>query len=528
MKRGFIIISGIAVLFTSCSKSFTSIPYYGLQTVENTKVFQTTDGCVNYVTGCYAAINQNDWWQTAWRRLQLETATDNGWMGNLSGFSNAASYRAVGSLEGISATADDVTNIWYWWYLGIERCNFGIGYISKSSIDPALKTRLIAEMRFLRGFFYMDLVKNYGAIPLYDENTTQAQLPLARSPLSKVWDFITADFQYAADNLPQRKNYPTPQDMARASKGAALAYLAYANLWAERFDKAEGAAGQLIGLNEYQLEANYRDIFKTNHYNGVESIFEIGGNNQIGNVNSVVAGSAKDGGWGWHVPSSNLEQAFLNEGDSIRRVNTIMANGKPVAGDPAVPSWNGNPAGNTSARNWRKYYVPLAERSPANSAYTTRFQPKPYILMRLANVILINAEASARQSKNAQALTALNQVRARAGLAPKTGLSGDALIDAIILERRLELSGEYVANRWDDLHRVKKNGVTLMSTLFGPNGTYVQWLQTNTDPYESRANIAEVTINKGKLFRPGINDLFPIPQQEIQTSGGVVKQNPGY
>jgi len=148
--------------------------------------------------------------------------------------------------------------------------------------------------------------------------------------------------------------------------------------------------------------------------------------------------------------------------------------------------------------------------------------------MRLADVLLIYAEASARDGKDAQALTALNQVRARVQLAPKTGLTGQPLIDAIILEKRLEFAGEYSDVRWDDLHRVKVNGVTLMSTLFGPSGTYTQWLQTNTDPYESRTNIAEITANKGKLYIPGTNDLFPIPQQEIQSGGGKITQNPGY
>jgi hypothetical protein len=521
------LVSG-TVLLSSCKKSFTDIPYYGLQTVQNTGVFQTAAGSVNYVTGCYSVINENDWWQTMWLRLNFETATDNGWLGNLSGFSNAASYRAIGSLESITPTAGDVVNLYQFSYLGIGQCNFGISNLATSNIDASLKTRLVAEMRFLRGFFYMDLAKNFGGVPLYTENTKQSEIPLPRATADQVWAFINADLEYAAANLPQRKDYTTPEDKARASKGAALAYLSYANLWSGHYDSSVMAAKALLALNEYQLEPNYGDIYKTAQYNGQESIFEIGANNLIGNVNSVVAGSGADGGWGWHVPSSNLEDAFLNENDSIRRVNTISKDGQPVAGDPAVTSWNGRPTGNTSGRNWRKYYIPLAERSPANQGYNNRWQPKPYIFMRLANVMLIYAEAAARTGDETTAESMLNAVRARVNLAPKNGLSGDALISAIILEKRLELSGEYADVRWDDLHRVKFNGTTMMSSLFGPNGTYVQWLQTNTDPYDSRTNIAEVTANKGKLFKPGTNDLFPIPQQEIQAAGGVIKQNPGY
>jgi hypothetical protein len=374
----------------------------------------------------------------------------------------------------------------------------------------------------------MDLAKNYGGVPLYNEKTTTADIPLSRSTLDQTWAFINADFEFAEANLPQRKDYTTTSDMARASKGAAMAYLAYANLWSGHYDSTVMAASALLALNEYHLEPSYGDIFKTAYYNGQESIFEIGANNLIGNVAPVIAGSGKDGGWGWHVPSSNLEDAFLNEGDSIRRVNTINKDGQPVAGDAAVTSWNGNASGNTSGRNWRKYYIPLAERSPANQGYTSRWQPKPYIFMRLANVMLIYAEAAARNGDATTATTLLNEVRARVNLAPKTGLSGDALVTAIILEKRLELAGEYADVRWDDLHRVKVNGTTLMSSMFGPNGTYVAWLQTNTDPYDGRTNTAEVTQNKGKLYIPGTNDLFPIPLVEIEAGNGKITQNPGY
>ena len=142
------LFSGVFIL-SSCKKSFTDIPYYGLQTVQNTGVFQTSAGCINYVTGCYSVINENDWWQTMWYRLNLETATDNGWLGNLGGFSNAASYRAVGSLESITPTAGDVVNLYQFSYLGIGQCNFGIANLATSTIDAQLKTRLTAEMRVL-------------------------------------------------------------------------------------------------------------------------------------------------------------------------------------------------------------------------------------------------------------------------------------------------------------------------------------------------------------------------------------------
>jgi hypothetical protein len=526
----------LLIVIAGCKKTFTDLPLNGVETFDNRKVFETKDGIVSFVYGCYFTINYDDWWQTQWMRAMLETATDNSVLANLAQWGNASGYKPLAYFEGLNGDNGDVSGFWERNYRGVNRCNFGLANIRNAPagvLDDALKTRLMAELRFLRAYFYMDLVKNFGDVVLNDENTVLNNTPRPRTDKAKVWDFIIADLSAAAQTLPQRKDYATPEDKGRASKGSALAYMAYAYLWREDWSNAEKTAKQLIDLNEYSLEQNYRNIYKPRKYNGQESIFEVGSNDDRGSVMSVVAGASRsDGGWGWHQPSSNLDQAFVNEGDSIRRVATVIRHGESAAevADPTIPAtgYDAVPSQNTSGRTFRKFYIPRNERNPANQAYGPRWQPMPYIFMRYAHVLLMYAEALAQQQKTTEAMNALNAVRARVSLLPKTGLSGEALMDAIVNERRLEFAGEFNNTRWDDIRRIKKNGKPLIDLILGPTGTFIQYNATSTDIYESRPGIQEPIKDKGKLFRAGVNELLPIPTVEIQSSNGVVKQNPGY
>lgn len=529
-----LIVLSVLIFSAGCGKDFTDIPLNGVETFENRKVFETVDGINNYVFGCYGSINYENWGPTQWMRAEMETATDNAFLADLAQWGNASAYMGLVYFTGMNGDNSEITNFWTTYYRSINRCNYGIANIKNSTvIDDATKNRLIAELRFLRSFFYMDLVKNFGDIPLNDENTVLDNAPRPRTPKVQVWDFIINDLKFSAQTLPQRKNYTTAIDKGRASKGAALAYLSYAYLWTEDWLNAELAAKQFLELNEYSFEPVFRNIYRANYYNGMESIFEVGATNSRGNVLCIVAGASRaDGGWGWCEPSSNLEKAYKDENDNVRRLATIITHGESAAevGDPTIPAsgFDTKPSENTTGRCFRKYYIPRNQRSPANVAYSTRFQPMPNIFMRYSHVLLNYAEALARQNKNLEALTELNKVRSRVLLPDKSGLSGEALLDVIVRERRLEFAGEFNNTYWDDLHRFKKNGKSLMAHILGPNGTFVQYNATSNDLYESRAGLAEPVKDKGKAFQAGTHELFPIPTLEIQRGNGIVTQNPGY
>jgi hypothetical protein len=220
--------------------------------------------------------------------------------------------------------------------------------------------------------------------------------------------------------------------------------------------------------------------------------------------------SRADGGWGFNTPSSNLEQAF---GNDPRRQWTIIKQGDNVGPKTAnfdYSNYDTKVSENESGRISRKMFLPLADR-PANEQ---NHAPLNRIEMRLADLLLIHAEASNKLGQDAKALTSLNLVRARANrLSPGTVLprtsSGTQLLNDIWLERRLELAME--GHRYYDLVRQKR----LVDVMTAFNKAQL----ISTDPYD-KGKVKDQISEK--------NNLFPIPTPQIQLSGGNVTQNPGY
>jgi len=230
-------------------------------------------------------------------------------------------------------------------------------------------------------------------------------------------------------------------------------------------------------------------------------------------------------GWGWCVPTSNLEQAYLSEGDDIRRLSTICRMGEAVYGDDENTDYQFSLNQNKSGRVWRKFYVPLAMRRQL----TTEDQhvPLPYIFMRLAEMYLTRAEAAFFLNRPNDALTDINVVRDRVDLPAKTGLSGNDLLYAIWKERRLELANEGM--RLYDLRREidPVANKPMIDLVMGPNGSFVKYnLEESTDEWE--LSHPEERQDKGTMFIEGRHELWPIPQSEIDRSNGLLSQNPGY
>jgi hypothetical protein len=147
-------------------------------------------------------------------------------------------------------------------------------------------------------------------------------------------------------------------------------------------------------------------------------------------------------------------------------------------------------------------------------------------LIRLAEMYLTRAEANYHLGDAPGAMADINIVRARVELEPKTGLAGPNLLKQIYKERRLELAFEGL--RLYDIRREKdpSTGRAVIESLMGPSGTFVQYNLSSVDPYET-TNLREPQ-DKGINFNAAKNLLWPIPQLEIDLSGGIITQNPGY
>jgi len=492
----------------SCS-NFLDLPPQGQQTTDN--YYTNADECKAAVMGCYALADQSDWWQIDRTRMFGDAGSDDAWKGN----AIAGDQREFGDFARFFWLPNNewFDNRYTHIYQSIGNCNAALVGIAKAPIDPTLQQQLIGELKFIRAYNYFELVKGYGGVPLVLTPVSPAEaVALKRATAAECYAQIIKDFQEAAAALPE-KNARASADKGRATKGAANAYLAKAYLFTEQWALAQTAAETVINSNQYSL-GDFDKVWSVSNPNGVESIFELNYNaNQtfnLGTALTVVMRSRADGGWGFNTPSSNLEQAF---GNDPRRQWTIIKQGDNVGPKTAsfdYSNYDTKPAENESGRISRKMFLPLADR-PANEQ---NHAPLNRIELRYADLLLIHAEASNKLGQDAKALTSLNLVRARANrLSPGTVLprtsSGTQLLSDIWLERRLELAME--GHRYYDLVRQKR----LVDVMTAFNKAQL----TSTDPYD-KGKVKDQISEK--------NNLFPIPTNQIQLSGGNITQNPGY
>ncbi|MCA8829569.1 RagB/SusD family nutrient uptake outer membrane protein [Hymenobacter pini] len=499
----------LGLALQSCEDFLTQLPN-GQQTTAN--FYTNADECKAAVMGCYALTDQDDWWKIDRTRMFGDAGSDDAWKGN----SIAGDQREFGDFSRFFWLPNNewFDNRYTFIFQAIGNCNAALVGVEKAPIDATLKQQLLGELKFLRAYNYFELVKGYGGVPLVLTPVSPSQaLTIQRSSTADCYAQIIKDLQDAAAALPEKAARPS-SEKGRATKGAANAYLAKAYLFTEQWSLSQQAAELVINSGQYNLNDEFSYVWNVNNHNGNESIFELNYNaNQtfnLGTALTVVMRSRADNGWGFNTPTSNLEQAF---GNDPRRKWTIIKEGDNVGPKTAsfdYSKYDTKPSENESGRISRKMFVPLADR-PANER---EHSPLNRIEMRYPDLLLIHAEASQRLGQDSKALTSLNLVRARANrLEPGTVLprtsSGSQLLADIWLERRLELAME--GHRYYDLVRQKR----LVQVMQAFNASQ----RTNTDQYDG-GKVKDQISEK--------NNLFPIPTPQIQLSGGVVTQNPGY
>lgn len=402
----------------------------------------------------------------------------------------------------ITTTQDGLDRWWATLYQGIKWANVVIEKVPEIEMDTVLRTRYIAEARFLRGMFYFDLVRAWGGVPLVA--TSVVPLHMQRSSEEDVYNLIVSDLKFAEAHLKYKSEYQA-SDQGRATIGAADALLARLYLFRSDFVNAETYAMKVILSDEYSLEPDFLDANGVNGNNGVESVFEVGalnvedfngGGAQYANTMGVRG--TPNRGWGFGRPSVELRKSF--EPGDPRLKGTIIdlgdtLDGIKIIGDQDAandPNYIMNDAGDTiniQCYN-RKVWTPGTDTRTQWSHHRR--------IIRYADVLLMAAEALNENNKPAEALTYLNDVRKRARGANNSILPDisttdkNQLRDKILDERRHELAMEGL--RFWDLVRTGR-----AANVLGPLG-----------------------------FETGKNELLPIHQSEIDISQGSLTQNPNY
>lgn len=388
----------------------------------------------------------------------------------------------------IDAINSNVSRDWAYLYSTIGKANEVINNVDAvTDLSAARKAEIKGEASFIRAFHYFQLVRLWGDVPLQLQEIKTVSVEIlpeiypimfpARAPQSEVYAQIISDLELAATTAPviaSNKGYVT--------KGAADAMLAkvYATIEPHNWDKVLEYCDKVIN-GPYSLLDNYDDLWNNTAENTAESIFEI---NYEGTSSSGNWGVSMFQGTDWkkfNTPSNDLIAAFDAEGDEIRKNASITFSN--VSGKWTDPYW---PSDNFPFAN---KYRNLTSPSPQN-----------YIFIRLADIILLKAEALNEKGNVADAAELVNLIRSRVDLSDTPANTYEAMKLAIEKERRLELAFE--GHRWFDLKRTGR-AIEVMSNVKGPDGEALNY-----------------PINENRLW-------WPIPQSELDNNTKLV-QNPGY
>jgi len=476
-----IIVVVSLVLFTSCEDDLIVEPNDALNEID---FLNNPNNAIILVNGVYNKQLDYEMYSFSWIGITSITADDAD-----KGSSLSDTGTDKHKMDNLTFDATDISfrEIWQGRFDGIGRANNALFYLEQLQIQEILKNRLIAECKFLRALFYFDLVRCFGGVPVVttviDINNSELidQVVYVRKSKEETYAQIEADLVEAIEDLPLKGQYSL-NDLGRASKGAAQALLAKVYLYQNKMPEAFEMSGNVIGSGQYGLLANYEDVWREVGENTVESIYEIQGSpgNSIQSYSYVQAPrGTPDLGWGFNTPSLSLVNAY--EPNDTRKAATILFSDTDLwDGFPASPGWS-NPR-----YNYKSYHSSIQESWNGNR----EFPGKNLRVLKYSDILLIRAEAALSIGNSSEALEKINMLRVRAGLEELTGIS----IDELLKERRLEMAMEH--ERWFDLVRTGKA-------------------------------FSAMTAN-GKTFISGKHEVFPIPQNEIILSGGLLIQNPGY
>lgn len=345
------------------------------------------------------------------------------------------------------------------YYIGINRCNRVIDKVAlmkADAIEDDARAEIIAEARFLRSYYYFELVKIFGEVPLVDHVLEVGHYKVPRAELTELWKFIEDDFSAAADVLPLKSE----QKLGRANKGAAQAYLCKAYVYQKKWPEALAIANEIIDSHEYDLEPDYEDNWKIEHENGMESIFEIQfessgtgewGDGNEGNMFVIFTRSRGNyDGWGFNCPTQSFSDRF--EPGDPRRDATIIDDGEILwqGTDDETVADNSFPS-NIDHMHVQKYQLPPSQYGDQSD------DPNNWILLRYADVLLWAAEAAAHTGDDWESYLQLVRDRVSMGPTPyadplqavyherevELGMEGHRLWDVIRQGRGEEVFGQY-------------------------------------------------------------------------------------
>lgn len=555
-NRYFSILIVLIIVLGSCTEEF--LDRKPSDQISTETFFQQEKDLEYALNAVYESLGFCDWYTQygySTTLLRLECVTDNGYDGH--------SWNELYEIAVGIANSYDPFVQYYWMirYRGIQRVNRMFeGVDGIKDINPDFRDRLMAEARFLRAYYYFDLVYLWGDVPYLTHSVSPEEaVGLERTDKNAILDSIEHELDLAADDLPLAYD---DENIGRVTKGAALAFKSRVLLYHEKWEEAAKAAEDVMELGVYRLYDNYKKLFSYAGINNIEVIFDLQElPNQTKLYNFTLANYGPNSVTGWSsgtplqslvdeyectdglpidqsplynpsIPWDNrdprLEATILFPGrtwlsgsfNTIPNIDpALLKGGDIVPGDDLHDGTEGQWNKTFTGYNWAKYMDEGADYIN-NNMWNGSIH---LILIRYAEVLLNYAEAKIEANDIDQSVyDAINAVRARVGMPPiPSGLSQSELRTRVRHERRVELAFESLRlldiRRWKIADKVMPGQPKLLRYSDYGNG----YNRPTDDP-----NGTPILSIETRYFDPAKDYLWPIPQAEIDNSK--IEQNPGW
>jgi hypothetical protein len=511
MKTKFILYILLIGGIIACNKQLDQVP---ISQPSSANFFRNTADFEQAVAGIYQALhNIPNVYDYAVRQNELaEVRSDNIYSPGTSGVRD---WLPINNFDKTLATNPNIAGLWNDDFNGILRANTVLDKLDPTLVpDNAIRDRMEGEARFFRAFYYFDLVRYVGKVPIFDHVATPTEaLSIARSPVADVYNLIVDDLQKAIAKLPA--TYTGTVNKGRVTSDAAKGILALVyltrsgptyNIEGPGLNTNDYAAAltllnEIILSTRYTLQPTYAAVFSYTNENNSEIIFD---------MQSIDVGTVANAGLGTELPSWMYETTYGSK--FVGFAGGVDVDGAKMPAQSLISSFEAGDtrddfsilpsytdlAGNLQTRPQFVKFLDLGRKPLIRYNFAINFP-----ILRYADVLLMKAEAILRGNTGgtqADVDALVKQVRDRAGL------SGTVLtnvtLDQLLVERRKEFMAE--GKRWHDLVRTGKV-LTAMAA---------------SDAIDDVSN---------KQALPVANDIiYPIPQNQLSVSPGLYQQNPGY
>jgi hypothetical protein len=486
---------------------------------------------------------------SSWLNLPAQVGND-----PLADYTDDGMYGAVGGtpsyalFDNSSYGPDNLIfkNTWSIMYENIRKTNLLIEKVTASELKEEDKENFIAQSRFLRAYFYKTLIDLYGGVPIIttvlDRNNGE-QIAFPRNTYEECVTFLQNEMAEISEIL--HAQITTPENLGRATKGAALAIKGEAELYAGRWEAAAATNWEIIQPGNYSLFPDYAGLFYADNENNEEVIFDIqyAANIKPKHINQYwgVIQSTSGAGWGNGAPTQELVDSYefrdgktAAEGSAFydpsapyknrdsRFYASIIYDGSIWRGDriytrlgiPNNPN-EINLVGRGGNTNRTGYMIKKVQDSTISSRRSD-LDGTNVIIFRYAEVLLNYAEAKNESSGPDQTVyDAVNDIRSRAGQPPlEPGLGQEEMRYEIRQERRVELAFE--GQRFYDIRRWRISEEIFSQPIHG-----IKIIDNNGELTYEKVPVRNVVFNASK------NYLMPIPQYAIDQNPELT-QNPGY